>query len=161
MNQAPCTSKMISPLAHPACMHLRNACDTSFSYDSLRKNLRKWKPMTPFLSHIIGTRREQQCLIQHAGNYFWENKYSSDSGYLAQTNHFQGSEEGDDINMICGADTDCDRLYRLRSRLKRGGHKNLKDGFRLLRGEPLTWECTIQQMVMRPATDSLNLRVQA
>lgn len=159
LNQAPCNRSMISPFAMPACMLVRYACDHSRSYTRLKDTLQKWVPQSPFLTHLVGTSKNQQHLIQHAGSFTYE--IAAENGRLAQTNHYLDHTWGDEINRDCGwLEGDfCERHQLLERRLGTMSLRTPADGFKLLGGDTLTYSATQQQMVFHPKTGSIALRV--
>ena len=159
LNQSPCVQSRVDLSQMPACMHLRAACDRASSYGSLVRQIGPWRAMSPYFTHVVGTRRDQQCLMQNIGGHYFH--HEPFAWGLAQTNHYLDRADGARVNLLAGwrKGERCDRYNLLVGRLRRRRAKTLEDGFGVLRGWPITHGGTIQQMVMRPATGSLRLRV--
>lgn len=158
LNQAPATG-WPQLLQWPAMHRLRKACDSSLTYGSLVRRVMEYQTMTPFFAHVIGTKPEEQVVIEGAADTFRKRKAKRGKP-LIQTNHFvltahrhhNGEDDpGDDCDY-------CDRYAALEKRLRKKP-KNFADAFSRIRGRPVTHADTMNQMALRPADGSAVVRV--
>lgn len=158
LNQAPATG-WPQLLQWPAMHRLRKACDSSLTYGSLVRRAMEYQTMTPFFAHVIGTKPEEQVVIEGAADTFRKRK-AKPGKPLIQTNHFvltahrhhNGEDDpGDDCEY-------CDRYAALSKRLRKKP-KDFADAFSRIRGRPVTHADTMNQMAFRPADGKAVVRV--
>jgi hypothetical protein len=121
--------------------------------------------MTPFFAHVIGTEAKQHKVITGLGREFKQRGMKS--GCLVQTNHHVGSRELACLNPTRGTwfedevewyfDT-YPRLESLNCRLEEPP-TTLAAVHQRLRGRPVTFENTMQQMIFQPASGYSNALV--
>lgn len=158
LNQAPATG-WPQLLQWPAMHRLRKACDSSLTFGSLLRHATEYQTMTPFFAHVIGTKPEEQVVIESTSKTFRKRK-AKPGKPLIQTNHFILSgnrhHNGKDYQ---GADCDiCDRYAALHDRLKKKP-KDFTDALSRIRGRPVTHSETMNQMALRPADGKAVVRV--
>lgn len=107
--------------------------------------------MTPFFAHAVGTKPEEQVVIEGTSDTFRKRK-AKPGKPLIQANHFVIPAHRHYNGENCqGADCDiCDRYAALHDRLKRKP-KDFADAFSRIRGGPVTHSATMNQMALRPA----------
>lgn len=157
LNQAP-RNGLPNPTAWPSMHHLRAACDASLSFDSLVRKIRKQQTLTPFFAHVVGTQPEQQVLIEHISNKAYLRR-PDPRGTLVQTNHFVSAKnaslnrgaEDDRGRTDCTSDFYCARYEALERRTDKKP-RTLKEAFDTLARSPVTYESTMNAMLLRPST---------
>jgi hypothetical protein len=158
LNQAPPTG-WPQMLQWPAMHRLRKACDSSLTFGTLVHRVTEYQTMTPFFAHVIGTKPEEQVVIEGTADTFRKRK-AKPGKPLIQTNHFvlpahrhhNGADyQGEDCEI-------CDRYAALHNRLKKKP-KDFTDAFSRIRGGPVTHSETMNQMALRPADGKAIVRV--
>jgi len=133
--------------------------------DSLVRRIRNEQTLTPFFAHAVGTKPEQQVLIEHAATRTHLRR-PDPTGVLIQTNHFVSSKNAclnlgamDDLgNTDRTDDFYCGRYEALERRLaKRPG--SVKEAFEKLARSPVTYENTMNAMLLRPSSGQSVVRV--
>jgi hypothetical protein len=142
-------------------MHrLRAACDASLTYSSLIRRIREFSTMTSFFAHVIGTKAQEQAVIEHVADASLVRKVPQD-GHLIQTNHFI-SKTHHHLNpqadgcLNADGEYECWRHEALEKRLKTRP-KTLRRALEKL--SPVTYEATMNSMVLRPADGESIVRV--
>jgi hypothetical protein len=115
--------------------------------------------MTPFFAHAIGTKPQQQVVIESTARAFLKRRPKPGAS-LIQTNHFvlddHRHHNGEDYQ---GEDCEiCDRYAAIQQRLKKKP-KDFADAFSRIRGRPVTHSETMNQMALRPADGKAIVRV--
>ena len=158
LNQA-CPTGPLNVPQWPVMHRIRKACDASISYPSLLRNLAGMQTMAPFFTHVVGTKPEQQIVIEGTSESFLKRKPKPGKP-LIQTNHFvhaahrQHNGEG-----YQGEDCDiCDRYAALHKRLCKQP-RDFADALSRIRGGPVTHRYTMNQMALRPADGKAVVRV--
>jgi hypothetical protein len=160
LNQAPATGRP-QFLQWPAMHRLRKACDSSLTFPSLVRKLTEYQTMTSFFAHAIGTKPEEQVVIESTADTFLRRRPKPGKP-LIQTNHFvldaHRHHNGEDYQ---GEDCEiCDRYAALEQRLRKKP-KDFADAFSRIRGEPVTHSATMNQMALRPADGKNLVRVRS
>jgi len=158
LNQASPTGPLNIP-QWPVMHRIRKACDVSMSYPSLIRHLSDMQTMAPYFTHVVGTKPEQQIVIEGTSESFLKRKPKPGKP-LIQTNHFVHTahrhHNGEDYQ---GADCDiCDRYAALHTRLRKKP-KDFADALSRIRGGPVTHRSTMNQMALRPADGKAVVRV--
>jgi len=158
LNQASPTGPLRIP-QWPVMQRIRKACDVSMSYPTLLRHLSDMQTMTPFFTHVVGTKPEQQVVIEGTSESFLKRK-AQPGKPLIQTNHFVHTahrhHNGEDYQ---GEDCDiCDRYAALHQRLRKKP-RDFADAFSRIRGGPVTHRYTMNQMALRPADGKAVVRV--
>lgn len=159
LNQAP-PNGLPQIFQWPAMHRLRAACDASLSYSSLIRRIREFATMTPFLAHVVGTKAEQQAVVEHVADGSLVRKVPL-GGHLIQTNHFI-SEAHDHLNpqddgcMGVDGEYECWRYAALEKMLKTRP-TTLRQALGKL--APVTYEATMNSMILRPADGESIVRV--
>ena len=159
LNQAPPNGRP-QIFQWPAMHRLRAACDVSLSYSSLIRRIREFPTMTSFFAHVVGIKADQQAVIEHVADGSLVRKLPQ-SGHLIQTNHFI-SEAHDHLNpqddgcMGVDGEYECWRYEALEKRLK-----TRPTTLRRALGKlaPVTYEATMNSMILRPADGESIVRV--
>jgi hypothetical protein len=160
LNQAPATGRP-QFLQWPAMHRLRHACDSSLSFPSLVRKLTEYQTMTSFFAHAVGTKPDQQIVIESTSKTFRKRRPKPGEP-LIQTNHFvlraNRHHNGDDYQ---GEDCEiCDRYAALEKRLRKKP-TDFADAFSRIRRGPLTHSATMNQMALRPADGRAEVRVRS
>ena len=158
LNQAPATGRP-QFFQWPAMHRLRKACDSSLTFSSLMRKLTEYQTMTSFFAHAIGTKPEEQVIVESTADTFLKRKPSPGKP-LIQTNHFvldaHRHHNGEDYQ---GEDCAiCDRYAALHQRLRKKP-RDFADAFSRIRGGPVTHSETMNQMALRPADGKSVVRV--
>lgn len=165
LNQAPAHSLPSRWTQMPACMHLRNSCDRSMTFDSLVRSIMSMQTMSPFFAHVVGTEPHQQVVLNGYGVEYSQRE--TEDGVLVQTNHFADTDD-DHLNLTRDEfEEDGELFYHdtyprynaLVRRLKKQKPKTTEAALRLLNGLPVTHENTMQSMVLCPSASTIKLRV--
>jgi hypothetical protein len=160
LNQAPATGRP-QFLQWPAMHRLRKACDSSLTFPSLVRNLTEYQTMTSFFAHAVGTKPDEQIVIESTSDTFRKRK-AKPGKPLIQTNHFvlpaYRHHNGEDYQ---GEDCEiCARYAALENRLRKKP-KDFADAFSRIRGGPVTHSATMNQMALRPADGMAVVRVRS
>lgn len=158
LNQASPTGSLRIP-QWPVMHRIRKACDVSLSFPTLLRHLGDMQTMAPFFAHVVGTKPEQQVVVEGTSETFLKRK-AKPGKPLIQTNHFVHTahrhHNGEDYQ---GADCDiCDRYAALDKRLRKKP-KDFADAFSRIWGRPVTHRDTMNQMALRPADGKAVVRV--
>lgn len=166
LNQAP-PNGTPSFFAWPAMHHLRACCDAALTFNSLVRRIKQGETMTPFFAHVVGTSPEQQVIVEHIADDYLLRRPSQGEP-LIQTNHFV-SEENSELNFGVTDDagddesTDdhyCERYAALERRLiKKPG--TIRDAFRKISRSPVTYEATMNSMLLRPSSGESIIHVRS
>lgn len=159
LNQAP-PNGLPQIFQWPAMHRLRAACDASLTYSSLIRRIREFSTMTSFFAHVIGTKAQEQAVIEHVADGPLVRKVSQD-GHLIQTNHFISETHyhlnpQDDDRMSADGEYQCWRYEALEKRLKTRP-TTLRRALNKL--SPVTYEATMNSMILRPADGESIVRV--
>lgn len=169
LNQAPVSPRSIRPgqvLQTPVTQRLRAVCDRFGSYRTFLARLQEYQTMTPFFAHVIGTRPDQQAVVQGFGASLSRRAVRDD--VLIQTNHYVEPDEQSlnppeawiDSAGIEWVTDSVPRYNALKRRLKLRP-RDLSAALAKLRRPPVTHDYTIQSMAFCPATAEWMLRVPA
>ena len=161
LNQAP-PNGLPQIFQWPAMHRLRAACDASLTYSSLIRRIREFSTMTSFFAHLVGTKAEEQAVIEHVADGSLVRKVSQ-GGHLIQTNHFISKTHchlnpQDDGCMSVEGAYQCWRYEALEKKM-RVRPKNLERALDKL--SPVTYEATMNSMVLRPADGDAIVRVRS
>jgi len=158
LNQACPTGPLQIP-QWPVMHRIRKACDTSLSFPVLLRQLTDMQTMSPFFAHVVGTKPNQQAVVEGTSESFLTRK-AKPGRPLIQTNHFvHGSHRHHNGADYQGRDCEiCDRYAALEQRL-RTKPRDFADAFSRIRGRPVTHSETMNQMAFRPADGHAVVRV--
>lgn len=165
LNQAPSRDLPTQWFQMPACMHLRDACDHSMTFDSLARKITSKQTMSPFFAHVVGTERRQQAVLTGYGVEYA--KREAECGVLVQTNHFVHDDD-EHRNPTRGVfEEDGELFYEgtyprfdaLNRRLNKQKPKTVEAAHRLLKGLPVTDQNTMQSMVLCPSASKIMLSI--
>jgi hypothetical protein len=167
LNQAPVEILGCNGTQLPVCMYLRKSCDASLGYKSLVSNLQaRQQTASPFFAHVIGTKPSQHAVVGGLGKSYTIRKRKKDS--LVQTNHFvqkkyskYNCNEWEDASGVRRVSDSEPRYAEMEQRIKRKKPTEIEDVISLLDRPPITWEATMQQMAMCPASGYLDVRIRA
>ena len=149
----------------PSMHHLRACCDAALTFNSLVRRIKQGETMTPFFAHVVGNSPEEQVIVEHIANdYLLRRPVPGEP--LIQTNHFV-SEENSDLN--CGVmddagDTEttdehyCERYAALERRLSKKP-RTIRDAFKKISRAPVTYEATMNSMLLRPSSGESIIQV--
>lgn len=158
LNQASPTGPVRIP-QWPVMHRIRKACDTSLTFSSLVRQLTEMETMTPFFAHVVGTKPNQQVVVEGTSEAFLIRR-AKPGKPMIQTNHFVHASHrhhnGPDWQ---GPDCEiCHRYAALEQRLRRKP-KDFADAFSRIRGRPVTHSETMNQMALRPIDGKSVVRV--
>lgn len=165
LNQAPAHALPSQWTQMPACMHLRNSCDRSLTFNSLVRKIMSTQTMSPFFAHVVGTESYQQVVLNGYGVEYSQRE--TENGVLVQTNHFADPDDEHLNPTRAEFEEDGELFYhdtypRYAALVRRLGKQNPGTpaaGLRLLNGLPVTNESTMQSMVLCPSVSAITLRV--
>jgi len=159
INQAPNIRKN-NLFQWPALQFVRRVCDASISYSALLRNFTSTSTTVPFFAHCVGTEQDEQTVVVGTGDEYRFRRPRA--GKIIQTNHYLN----DDLmqhNPVDTATVKWDTYPRFRALKKRLETLPVSedDALAKLRGRPVTYEGTTQQMVFCPARGGCVVRVKS
>jgi len=157
LNQAPVAKLGIRYLQVPALQNLRNACDRMGTFRELVGRIQVYQTMSPFFAHAIGCRADEHVVVNGLGDGYSERRRNRRA--LVQANHFVGDGRQYNPSGILREYDTGDRYRLLNHRFRLGPPKELKAAWRMMAGQPITYEGTMQKMALCPANNQLLLRV--
>ena len=168
LNQAPVPRGSINLFGGmPALQHVRKVCDQFSGYRDVVARLQKTQTMSPFFTHVIGTKPSEHVVVTSFGSHFQTRQVEQLP--MVQTNHFvepefeylNGEYDDSDEEILGPAYPSSESRYdALERRFAKNTPKSLPAALDMLKRTPVTNMLTMQSMAFCPANGEYKLRVQ-